>query len=138
MRTLMTLLAIFCFTTVTHALVTINGIVFTATTDEQISVEWDPGPFCLNQAVVDGCEWQWELLDLPHERVVMKGVTLNPKANFKMPRSGLYGFRVKACADPHCSGWAFSVLSEDGVVNSADQGWMLYGHPAAPGGIGFE
>ena len=126
------------FSHASFAVVMINGVAFTATTDEQINILWEPGPFCLSRAAAQACEWNWELLELPFNRVIMKGSTGNFTASFKLPRSGLYGFRVKTCVNPHCSGWAFSVQSEDGVVNGADQGWTLYGYPAPPGDIGFE
>jgi hypothetical protein len=102
------------------------------TTDKEITVTWN---------VVDGADlYDVEMFHV-EQNVVAKTVEVTENSiTTKLPKSGHYIFRVRACNSSRsdCSIWVESIDPEYARVNDQPRAWWVYGYVAPPGPITIE
>lgn len=128
--------------------------LYTTTTDKDITIRWDD----TNPNRSDE-EYEFYVWNYGEKKKYLIGSTQAIQVTFKLPRTGLYIFFARACADVtinenttyECSIWVNSNMVDlntqvpYGKVEDPNnpgtyiQGkWMIYGHVAPPTGGGVE
>jgi hypothetical protein len=109
-------------------------VTYFGTTDKSLTCAWD-------QLEPDVNEFELRLFHVERnvETAVANGKTSQRELTFKLPRSGHFIVKVRACERNYavCSDWSESVNPEVASVDGESRGWWVYGHVAAPGGLNF-
>jgi len=101
-------------------------VTYFGTTDESITVSWDensPAPERY-EVVLYHVERR---TDGPSVSVVLPPIVL------RLPRTGHYIAKIRACDGEDYSEWAESIDPAIAVVDGQPRGWWIYGHVAPPG-----
>lgn len=137
-----------------ETIINYNITLYEMTTDKQLVVAWDD----TNPEMTE--DFEFYIWNRGEQKKYAIGKTQALTATIMIPRTGLYSFFCRACADVvvdtdtgateyKCSAYASSdMLQEDGTpygkVKDPATGeytpgkWMVYGHVAAPTGGGVE
>ena len=119
----------------------VDVVTYFGTTDQEIKVSWDH-----NDPVPDYYEITLYHVERGIESPAGIGKTDENRIVFKLPRSGHFIARVRACLEssehvegcetpPCCSEWSESIDPEVASVDGQPRAWWIYGHVAGPGDI---
>lgn len=99
-------------------------------TDHSVTVSWDA-----NDPAPD--RYEVDLFNVERGTVEKAGTgtATITSITFKLPFSGHFIARVRACTGENCSDWTESTDSEKALVDGVHKGWWLYGHIAPAGPI---
>lgn len=102
-------------------------VSYVGTTDQSITVSWDAEDAATYYEVhlVDE--------DTGAETPNVNARVTDPETIVKLPRSGHYMVKIRACNEKECSDWTESTDPTKALVNGQAKGWLLDGRVAAPG-----
>ena len=111
-----------------------TNIEYFGTTNNEITISWSSVP------EAEGYEIRLFHVERNVENIVANGKTALTQITFKLPRTGHYIVKVRACVNNYinCNDWSESINSEQSIVDGTAQGWIIYGHVSSPGPIVIE
>lgn len=106
-------------------------VTYYNTTDKPIKCAWDAVP------EATGYEARLFHLERNVEVTLPNGKTTSTEIIFKLPRTGHFVFKVRACVNNYelCSDWCEASNPDCGLVDGQRRGWWIYGFVAPPGPI---
>lgn len=104
-------------------------VTYFGTTNGQLTVSWDA------QEVATHYEVVLYHVERKVEVPAASGRTETNSIIFKVPRSGHFIARIRACDAKGCSDWVESTDATYCLVDGKPRGWWIYGHVASPGTI---
>jgi hypothetical protein len=109
-------------------------VTYFGTTDKSLTCRWDT-----IEAYIDEFELRLFHVERDVETPIANGKTSQNELTFKLPRTGHFIVKVRACERDYtfCSDWSESIDPEVATVDGEPRGWWVYGHVAAPGELNF-
>lgn len=99
-------------------------------TDHSVTVSWDAN-------VPSPDRYEVDIFNIERGTIEKAGTgtTTTTSITFKLPFSGHFVAKVRACQGDRCGDWTESTDSDKALVNGVHKGWWLYGHVAPAGPI---
>ena len=110
--------------------VAVDRVTYFGTTDKQLKISWDH-----NTPQPEFYEVKLYHVERETESPAGIGKTADNSIIFKLPRSGHFIARVRACEGDVCGDWSESINPEVATVDGQPRAWWLYGYVAKPGDI---
>ena len=107
-------------------------VTFFGTTDQTITVAWNPSPSA------NYYEIELNQVEQNTKTILPTGQSLtDTQKTFSLPKTGHFIVRVRACniSINQCSTWASSIDATVSMVGSESRAWWIFGYVAPPGPI---